>query len=789
MISSMDSTTPISSKPTPLDWTFRALGFVTLALIAFAVPLFPALELDSSWRTAIGRFFIDGRQFGTEIVFTYGPLGWAMAKTYWGDHWGLLVGWYAVQSVVFTAFVFHYGYRVTGYARVFFFAFYILFGLTYQDAAHQIFIAFAGLELIRRTGKPWRWSSAALLSLLVILSLVKFTNLLLGFFLVLLAAGLELWKTRKASALILPGVFTALFLAGWVACGQNPLNLPAYFKTSMEVSQGYQDAMGLACPSLQLYFGLSVAGLVLAYLAVNFLTSIDRIRTAALTLGALALLYLNWKHGYIRADGHQIGFYYAALMLITGTPVLLEDTIRLRWLKRTLLVGATLLALIGLDVVLPGLVRGATGAPQGVINANVAFLTGKSFTPSMYASHWQMVSAKAKLTKVQATVGRSSIDVLGFEQNVALFNDFNYQPRPVFQGYLAYTPYLANLNFAYFASDRAPEFVLFKLQTLDGRLAAMDDPQVLRLLVQRYRYLFSEQGYTLWQRKPGPFDPATIAPKPIRTVAAKFGESIPIADLASQNVWVEIDYRFSLLGKLRRFLFRPPLVTLNITDTKGSESIHRLPQPIGRSGFMLNPVIDELHSYMLAAGGKPTRHAASIRLATSASERDCIADDIVVRLYSLPPSDAASAYLQQADRSLFHMFVAVPVSYESLNPPNPDIISERPVMIMHAPSNMIFDVPAGARSVQGDFGFVAGAYTNGGRTNGAQFTIYWTDGGERRVLYERYLDPVSRLNDRGLQHFTANIPVGAGQVVMQIDPGPHGEYAYDWTGWTDIEFK
>ena len=110
-------------------------------------------------------------------------------------------------------------------------------------------------------------------------------------------------------------------------------------------------------------------------------------------------------------------------------------------------------------------------------------------------------------------------------------------------------------------------------------------------------------------------------------------------------------------------------------------------------------------------------------------------------------------------------------------------------MVLHAPSQMIFEVPAGATMVQGNFGFVAGAYSNGGNTNGALFTVFWTDGADRRILHERFLKPVTRLDDRGLQHFSAPLPKGSSHVIMRIDPGEHGEYAFDWTGWTGIEFK
>lgn len=785
----MDSVPPATANPTPLDWIFRVLGFLTMTAVAFTLPLFPTLELDASWRMALGRFFMEGRQFGKEIVFTYGPLGWTMGKTYWGSHLGALIAWHAAQATIFAAIVFWHAFRLSGYSRVFCLLFFFLFGLSYQDAMHQSIMALAGLELVRRSHGPWRWSSVALLVLLATLSLVKFTNLLLGFFLVLLAGGLELWHTRRRTALRLPGLFLLLFLAGWMLCGQSLLNLPAYFISSWQISQGYQDAMGYACPSPQLYLGLSVAALVITYLLVNLATSADRVRGAALTLGALALLYLNWKHGFIRADGHQIGFYYAVLTIVVTSPLLLEDGPRLFRPKKLLLTAAALISLFSLETVLPGLVRGALAAAQDKVNLHVAFAQGKAYTPELYAGRMEAERNTVDLKKTKAVVGDATLDVLGFEQAVALYNGFNYQPRPVFQGYSAYTPYLSRLNHAYYASDRAPEFVLFKLQTIDGRLATMDDPHVLRLLTHRYTYLFSEQGYTLWQRKSGPFDAAAFEPKPIRRTTHRFGDTIDLADLADRNIWVELDYRFNLLGKLRRFLLRPPLVLLHITDDKGVESVHRLPRPIGRTGFMLSPVIDDMLDFMRAAGGAPPRRAAAIRLVTAPQDADCLREEIDVSFYSLPPSDAGRDYFKNADKAKFHMFVNTPISYEALNPPNEDAIDKHRVMIMHAPSQMVFEVPAGATMVQGGFGFVPGAYLNGGRTNGAQFTIYWSDGSDRMVLHERYLDPLNRLNDRGLQRFSSKIPKGKGHVTFRIDPGEHNEFAYDWTGWTGIEFK
>lgn len=780
---------PPVTKPSAMDWTFRVLGFLALVAIAFTLPAFPTPELDASWRMALGKFIQEGRQFGTEVVFTYGPLGFEMGRTYWGGQWWQLISWHAVQAVVVAAIVYWYAFRLSGYGRVFFLSFFFLFGLTYEDAMHQIIIALIGLELIRRSNRPWQWSTAALVILLSIVSLVKFTDMLLSFTLVLLAGGLELWSRRRYTGVRVPLIYLGAFALGWLACGQNLINLPAYLRSSMEISQGYQDAMGLSCPTNQLYLGLTVLGLIIAYTVLVFFTAVDRVRSAALILGTGAFIYLNWKHGFIRADGHQIGFYFAAMTVTVSSPLLLDDTARLRWLKRGILAAAALISLYGMEQPLPGVVRGVLGGAQHEVNTNTAFALGLTNTRELYDLRLRGERDGLDLLKTKATVGRASVDVLGFEQAVALYNDFNYQPRPVFQGYSAYTPYLSRLNYDYFASDKAPEYVLFKLQTIDGRLHTMDDPHVLRLLVQRYTYLFSELGFTVWKRKAGPFDASAYDPKPLRDATIRLGEELDVSDLQDRNIWVEIDYDFTLLGKLRRFFFKPPLVQLRITDTKGQETIHRLPRPIGQTGFMLNPVVDDLLSYMRAAGGVPKRTVRAIAVEVAPQDRDCIRDEIKVSLATLPASEAGVSFFKEADQALFNMFVDAPVSYQALNPPNADLIDKRPVMIMHAPSEMIFDVPSGATELHGAYGFIPGAYSNGGKTNGAQFVIYADAPGGPVVLHERYLDPVTKMNDRGLQKFSVQIPPKTQRLFLRINPGPFGEYAFDWTGWTAIEFK
>ena len=109
---------------------------------------------------------------------------------------------------------------------------------------------------------------------------------------------------------------------------------------------------------------------------------------------------------------------------------------------------------------------------------------------------------------------------------------------------------------------------------------------------------------------------------------------------------------------------------------------------------------------------------------------------------------------------------------------------------MHAPSEMDFELPAGAQEVSGAFGFPEGAYQNGGRSNGAEFRVIWTDGTDRIVVFSRFLNPREVPADRGLQHFRAPLKnLAGGQLRLEVDPGPYHDNGWDWTAWTGIEIK
>src|SRR5688572_17813742 len=80
---------------------------VWLGLIRF--PVLPTPGLDSSWQMVIAHATAHSMQFGTEIVFTYGPLGYLMVPINVGTNNWHHLAWQLGANLVFAVAIYCLG--------------------------------------------------------------------------------------------------------------------------------------------------------------------------------------------------------------------------------------------------------------------------------------------------------------------------------------------------------------------------------------------------------------------------------------------------------------------------------------------------------------------------------------------------------------------------------------------------------------------------------------------------------------------------------------------------------
>ncbi len=770
-----------------LGWS---LLFILTMAATFNFPLMPSTDLDPSWRMAFGYFYEHGLQFGRDVVFNYGPLGFLMGKTYSGLQWWPLIAGQLVLAIVSASVVVFQASRLSGRGRWMFLLFILVFGITYEDALHMLIIAILGFELLRRGGAPWKYSTLLIVTVLAVDSQIKFTNFLLATFVVVLACAYAGCMKRWREAGLLGLAYLIAYLGTWVLLGQKLGNLPAYFAGSWYISDGWLWSMGFPAPFAPLWKGVAILLLLIGYTLVHFRLNPDKPRAAANSLLLGAFVYLNWKHGFVRADGHMIGFFYCALLPITAYPALLDDPPRFRRAHSWLFIGALFFSFWALENSLWGLTRNAFGHFQEKIWTNLESVMQWKETRQRYRENLSLARAGADLYMTREIAGQSTLDVVGFEIGVAVLNKFNYQPRPVIQSYSTFNPPLDQLNYDLYASERAPQYVLSKIQTIDRRLPTMDDARVLLMLAYRYEYLRTEKGFGLWKLNPGPFDPASVAPRLLRSSDLPVNQPLSVKDLADQPLWLRVDLQPSFLGKIRSFFYKPPQVTLHIETIDDEKKDYLMPLPQGRTGFVINPLIEDVVDYMHFANSQPVKRIKSITITIPVDERKFFAESAAVEFSSLPSPTSGRKFFANEIERVLHMFQTFPVSYTSLTKVSETTIDGREAAILHAPSQMIFDMPKNAKLVSGKFGMMPGTYTDGGNTDGALFLVYWSDGKDRIELFRRYLDPVNKLADRGLQDFQGKLTgLSGGRLFLEIQTGPNNNPSWDWTAWSNIKVE
>jgi 4-amino-4-deoxy-L-arabinose transferase-like glycosyltransferase len=118
------------------------------------------------------------------------------------------------------------------------------------------------------------------------------------------------------------------------------------------------------------------------------------------------------------------------------------------------------------------------------------------------------------------------------------------------------------------------------------------------------------------------------------------------------------------------------------------------------------------------------------------------------------------------------------------------IVDGRSELFAHAPSSIVYRIPAGVAALRGGYGLRTGAYasTNRDSTDGAEFIVRWRPaGGGEQVLLQRVLRPREEPADQGVQPFRVTFPPHAGgELELVTGPGPSGLATSDWSFWADL---
>ena len=782
-------------RPPPARSVLRArLGALLAGLAAF-VALFrigiPAAgdALDGSWTAVLSWAFSQGAQFGDDIVFTYGPLGFLIPiANYHPQTYALFFAAQVFFGVVWAALIARFAVRLPMPAQALLCL--LLLGwatMIMVDVGWYLMFALAAVFAAEDAKRGWRGLlfGIPVLLALTLIALTKFTFLLLWCaFTAHLLLQLLLARRPAAAATVGTGA-AALFLGLWTAAGQKPSTLPLFFLRGFDVSRGYNASMGyVPRPEIDAA-GLALLGLSIFCLAPVVTGKRQSPSRRALGVFLLLLLALTWKAGYIRADSH-VCIFFGSASLLTFVGVALWPSERPRTSGHAAAAVVSAAGLAAMLLLFGGVTKTLDNTWQ-YIAYSLRHLAAPQEARKTFQASWDAGAQQFDLPLSRQRIRNGEIDLLMHEQGVVLLNGFNYAPRPAFQGYAAGSVLLARLNEARLLGARAPRFLLFKLQAIDAHFPGNEDPLAQLAALRAYRPVLYEKGYVLLERQA---DAASIRPPSTADWReAGFGEAISVPAGSPQIVFYRVE--LSLLGKLYSAVFREPKISLRIEDPAGGVYGYDLARSLGDAGTLVSPLLLDNAAYLSWYTGLRDQRARTLRFVHAPAAAGLFVSRLSYALQpvALPRQDPAR--LPESLRlGTYPGFSHLPRREHS--PTGAETVTNlgETMHFMHAPASLEFVLPRGRWQVEGRFGLSAAVYAPGvcPQSDGARLQVYHgtrAPTAPSALLFSRRIDPLHVEADRG--NLTFSIPSfdsdGTTPVTFEFSGGENSAATTDcdWT--------
>lgn len=794
---------PATTDPS-LRWPDRAravlLALAGLALtVYFHTPLREVMSasLDSSNYASYAYFTARGFQYGPEVVSMAGPYGFVLygwvysGELFWARTICELVLNASLAALTLWFLLHHRG----SWWRWVWLAAHVAFTPFIEDLPVEWALLLAGLYLLQTAPRPGavRWV-LPVSALLAFLSLIKGTQLVLGLATLLVVLAGHAWLRRWRHVALLAGGYLGALLLFWSAAGQNALHLPAYVRGMIELAGGYNEAMSLDEPARVFLRGV----LVSVGLATGLGWALWHHRRAAITVASLLLLvghsYVQWKHGFVRADGHAyIYFHYVMVAALAASLVACRQPVAPIGRFATGAVIALLLAILGVacygngESMLPDL-RGTPRRIWSRFEANSRYLRDLSEIRTAYEARLAAQRRLHGLPLVRRAVGPNSIDLFGFEHARLTLNGLNYRPRPMGGGsFNVYTPALMQLNRDYLRDPaRRPDYYLVRVETIDGRFLPQDDGLALLDLLHLYHPVLMEQNHLLMRAIPGAVPPES---RLVDRKTFQIGETIPVPAVRDDELLLaRFDLRPSLLGRLRSIFYKLPQTRISLRGPGvPAPDNHRLIPAMAASPFLLTPMVEDMRDFLELYTPQSRKLPRELRISTR--DRTWFNKTVQVEFYAVPrPTQPAGVDVAELLR-----FAATGI--ETVDTVDAASGQPRTVrgLLMHAPSRLTWALQGTERSLTFGFGMVPGAYTGGGQTDGVEFTATLLRPGEPpQRIFQRLLDPFHQPADRGHQTATVALParLAAGsRLEIATDPGPHDSDAFDWAYLSELDLS
>jgi hypothetical protein len=561
---------------------------------------FPGLSLDPSYILALNKFSQEHWNFGETIVFTYGPLNFLSTKlciTPLQQGFSILINLF--MAIGLTRLIMPYFQSLISnkqfLSAVILLSTLVFFPILSIDFTLSLLVIYYALS-VKYIRKP----DLKLLTLISILPVISFfiklnTGIILELhFLCLIAFSMVKNKDMIRS---LSAMLVNVSLLFFFSILLN-VSIFDYVVNSLEIIKGYNETSSLVPARKDILFTLtSILFISSSIILVLFKSNDDFLSKVFLLFTFSFAIFIIFKQAMIRADYPHVVLYFTCsfflLLFVIKPPFLIQ----LNLLPKILLTLSLITNMLWF-----------VDKPAAVNHLKLAFKPPFYQLATPYASILNERYQESKLSrklpaKFLNKINQSTIDILPWEQTFIIYNDLKYNPRPVFQTYLAYTYHLDSLNAKFINSLKAPDFLLFSNHSIDNRNPFWEETYTKLAIKANYELVdsssFAPSTHPLFHTSENVPVMALLKKrskplraKLLRTLKKEFNSEYTInLDSTNNIVLLIVDFDNTTKGKLRSLLFQSIIAEASLlVEGKWSRRFRVFPS-ISKRGIIINKAI------------------------------------------------------------------------------------------------------------------------------------------------------------------------------------------------------
>ncbi len=501
-----------------------------------------------------------GMRFGTQIVFTYGPLAFLRQAWLWYGNLAVLGFLYsaALHTALSVSLVWALRRTLRGPVAALLVAGALLAAIA-RDVPLALTATWCLVALSPEPPRFVRWLlpvGAAVLGAVETLVELRSGPVIWAASLITLLARSD----RRRLVPVFAGVSLISFAAVWFAAGQSAGNLPDFARNALQIVSGYSEAMGaVGGTALSRLAVPATVAVGLGLVAGATLTSEpDRRRRAGAALMIGLIAFALYKEAVVRSDSHHETIFFSTAAVLCAAFAFG----RRRVVALATVMGAAALAVVAVPADVPVSldparhVRGTFDQVRLLLSPARRARTTFFFAVGA-AEHYRVDPATLALLRGH------TVHIDPWEAAVAWVYGLRWDPLPVFQSYSAYTPQLDGLDANALRSRAGPDRILrentvlveHSAPAIDSRLRAWDPPATTLAMLCNYAPLRTTPRWQVLGR----IADRCGAPRLIATITTRYGQVTPIPVAGPGGILYATVHGAAVTGPLdraRTFLYR-----------------------------------------------------------------------------------------------------------------------------------------------------------------------------------------------------------------------------------------